>query len=183
MGSIDNSRFPFAVVQKGVDFCIPASACAVFKYHKSNYRITQFEIMQLMIVGAQDHMPSFSAMRKFVQPIVADNFQLEHLNPGSYDEWLMNINRDISNSQPIAISTRYTSFVHIRVVIEYEPAGKKLLLFNPGISTIDRVVNNGNTPGGLLRIQSFVEEYSFHQAQDDWNQANSCRDQLRITPV
>lgn len=140
--------------------------------------------MKWMIEGSPDHLPSFGAMIAQVGPKVNTDFNLSHLNPASFDEWLENIKKELSKQYPIAIATRHSVGPHIRVVIQFDEQLSQMVLFNPGIGGTKLLVPSPNgIIGGWLIIQSGIEMYTLKQAEDDWNNPQRCGDQLAVEPI
>lgn len=184
MLSIDRSKFPFSVVQDGSMFCIPAATLAIFKYHKPQSTIRQFDLMKWMIEGPPDHMPSFGAMVTHVGPKINTHFKLVQLDPATFTKWLDNVKNELTKQYPIAIATRLANGPHIRVVIQLDDQAGHMVLFNPGIGGINLFVPSPNgIIGGWSIIQSGIEMYTVQQAEDDWNNPQKCGDQLQVEPI
>jgi hypothetical protein len=184
MVTIDLNRFPFATVQDGSVFCIPAASLAIFRYHKPQFGLSQFDLMKWMIEGPPDHLPSFGAMVMHVGPKVKSEFNLVQLNPSTFTEWLDNIRNDLARQYPIAIATRFADGPHIRVVVQLDEQAGHMGLFNPGIGATNLLIPSPKgVVGGWLVLQSGIEIYTLKQSEDDWNGAQRCGDQLRVEPI
>lgn len=174
---LDINRFDKHIVQNGISFCIPASACFILKYHDSGIKITQEEIFVVMVAYAKDFMPSFDAMEKYINPQL-DKFDIKRQDTNSYSDWETYIKKEINDNCPIAISTKGDNGVHIRTVIGYDDLKQAYTLFNPG--TLDGVRKDFDTS---YTIKSSLEKYSYAKALNDYNLQDSCKDLLIIRPI
>lgn len=184
MQSINLNRFPIDLVQDGSIFCIPASILGILKYHIPNINESQFSLMTKMIIYASDNMPSFNAAQNGIGPSLSAQFIFQQLNPSTFDEWANNIKSEIDNNNPIAIATRVSVGVHIRVVLGYDTSNNEFLLFNPGIEARKLLVpSQSSIVGGCVITSSGLQKYTYSEAQNDWNAPQSTRDQLKINKV
>ena len=166
-------------VQEGIDYCIPASVQSIFNYHKSQIKYHQLILLQLMILYEnKNHLPSFQAMSDIKDPRITNEFNCTVLNPSTFKEWTDNIINEISSNRPIAISTKFGDNAHIRVAIGIDDTNNIIKLYNPGVGNINKTVSGYN-----VKIYSGIENYSFTQAQADWDLDNPCHDQLQIIPI
>ena len=181
MNTVDLGRYDHNMIQRGIDFCIPACAYSICKYHDPKFDYTQEYIMSLMVSNATDHMPSFGAMIQFVAPILNARFVMRQEPPHSHQEWLTNIKNEIDDNCPLAIATRVSNnHVHIRTVLGYDDNSGEILLYNPGVTKLIKSQNFPLQKGSQYCIASGIEKYEYQQAQRDINNAN---DQLIIRPV
>lgn len=185
MKTIDLNRFPLQFAQTGVNFCIPAAAWSIFKYHDQSFPDSQEYLLSLMVVNSSDHQPSFGAMVSHVLPVYRNRFDIRNPSPQSFQAWSDNIKKEIDSFNPIAIATRVSSNnVHIRVAIGYDDGKQEFLLFNPGISLLSPVmVNNQTQPGLIIQIQSVLEPYSYNDAAAHYHAPKASNDQLVIHRV
>jgi len=170
--------------QEGPVSCIPASVELILNYHKPNFPLNQFLITTLMINYSINNSPSFNAIERIACPALTTFFNIKVLNPSTFTCWLQNIEDELKNDHPVAISTKVPNGSHIRVVLSKDDTRKTLLLYNPGFYLKKSYVFNNNNPTGLIAIsEAGLEEYSFNNAQSDFYAIEHCRDQLQIIPV
>jgi len=171
--------------QEGPFSCIPASVELIFKYHKPILPFNQFMITILMINYSINNSPSFSAIENIVCPSITTFFDINVLNPITFNDWLQNIENELINNRPIAISTDMPNRgAHVRVVLSKDDTNKKLTLYNPGFYLkISHVLNKGKITGTIAIYEAGIEEYGYTDAQKDFNASNACHDQLQIIPI
>ena len=179
---INLNKFDLHMIQHGIGFCISASVQSILHYHKPHLHFSQDYLHSLMVIGEQNQQPSFPAVLRNIKPKLDKEFDFQiPPEPQNFLEWSQNIKTEIDNSNPLAISTRVgPTSVHIRVVVGYDNAKKEFKLYNPGVTYLK---NNGSTPGFQFSIKSFIEDYTYFNAESDFNVHQPTRDQLIIHPI
>ena len=186
MKSIDLSRFPIHIVQDGSALCIPACVQAILLFHDRDAVISQFELLKTMLSKTDDNLPSLGAVKDHIGPLFAKQFTFDILFPSTFDEWLKNIKNEVDNSCPLAFSTKLPSGdAHIRIAVGHDDSSRRLLVYNPGLSSKNLFVPNSQTNivGGCSIVCSGLQEYAYSEAQSDWNKPDRCDDQLTIHPT
>ena len=87
MKIIEINKFNQKMIQLGVEFCIPASVQAIIQYHDPSFSYSQSHLLSLMVIGEQNHQPSFGAVERHILPIVQKQFIIKVLNPLNFQDW------------------------------------------------------------------------------------------------